>query len=82
MSMPPEVTAVVTTHVRPVHVFDALASVRAETHNGLEIIVVDDGGEFTAPAEILDSEVRIVRSDSGAVGFCRGMRHMVRRPLF
>ena len=45
--MRPEVTAVITTHVRPLHVYEALASVRAELHDGVEIIVVDDGATLT-----------------------------------
>jgi glycosyltransferase involved in cell wall biosynthesis len=61
--MPPEVTAVITTHVRPLHVFDALASVRAEMQKNVEIIVVDDGGDFA------DCDVRIVRG--GSVGVAR-----------
>lgn len=54
--MPPEVTAVVTTHGRPARVREALASLRAETHRDVEIVVVDDGGEFPA-----DDTPRIVR---------------------
>lgn len=47
--MRPEVTAVVTTNARPAHVQEAIASVRAETHGSVELVVVDDGCGFTAP---------------------------------
>ena len=47
--MTPEVTAVITTHARPAFVREALASVQAETHEDLEIVVVDDGGAFDPP---------------------------------
>ncbi|HJQ38406.1 MAG TPA: glycosyltransferase family 2 protein [Thermoanaerobaculia bacterium] len=47
--MSPEVTAVITTHARPLAVGEALASVCAEVHQDLEVIVVDDGGTFVAP---------------------------------
>jgi hypothetical protein len=48
--MQPEVTAIITTHARPAFVRSALASVQAETQPNLEVIVVDDGGAFVAPA--------------------------------
>jgi hypothetical protein len=71
--VPPEVTAVITTHARPFHVFDALASLRAETHQDVEIIIVDDGGEFTATAGFPGSEARIVRGDSLGIGRARNL---------
>ena len=40
--MSAEVTAIVTTHGRPACVQQAVASVRAETHRDIEIVVVDD----------------------------------------
>jgi len=66
--MPPEVTAVITTHVRPLHVFDALASVRAEVQQGVEIIVVDDGGDFAG-----DDDLRVVRGGSVGVAVARNL---------
>jgi glycosyltransferase involved in cell wall biosynthesis len=66
--MPPEVTAVITTHVRPLHVFEALASVRAELQQGVEIVVVDDGGDFAG-----DGDVRVVRGGSSGVARVRNM---------
>jgi glycosyltransferase involved in cell wall biosynthesis len=47
--MSSEVTAVITTHARPASVYEALASVQAELHEDLEVVVVDDGGRFVAP---------------------------------
>jgi glycosyltransferase involved in cell wall biosynthesis len=70
--VPPEVTAVLTTHVRPRHVFDALASLRAETHEDVEIIVVDDGGEFPAAA-VPGPPVRIIRGGSLGIGRARNL---------
>jgi hypothetical protein len=45
--MAPAVTAVITTHVRPLDAYEALASLRTETHKEIEIVIVDDGGAFT-----------------------------------
>lgn len=42
--MQPEVTAVITTHGRPQHVREALASLREELHDDRECLVVEDGG--------------------------------------
>src|ERR1051325_2397057 len=50
--MNPEITAVITTHGRPASVCEALASVQAELHRDLEVVVVDDGGAFVAPAGV------------------------------
>ncbi|HKR64527.1 MAG TPA: glycosyltransferase family 2 protein [Thermoanaerobaculia bacterium] len=67
--MPPEVTAVITTHVRPLHVHEAVASLRAEVHADVEIVVVDDGGDLGA----MGSDVRIVRGDALGVGRARNL---------
>src|ERR1051325_5052049 len=67
--MPPEVTAVITTHVRPLHVFEAVASVRAEAHKDVEIVVVDDGGTLSDAG----SDVRIVRGEALGVGRARNL---------
>ena len=69
--MPPEVTAVITTHVRPVHVWEAIASLRRETHEGLEILVIDDGGDLVASGAASAADVRVVRSESLGVGGAR-----------
>jgi glycosyltransferase involved in cell wall biosynthesis len=54
-----------------VHVNAALASLRAETHRNLEIIVVDDGGAFRGKR--LGPDVRIVEGDSLGVGRARNL---------
>ncbi len=70
--MPPLVTAVITTHSRPESVYEALASVCAETYAAVEVIVVDDGGTFELPpAGPSDRQVRVVRSDQGGVARAR-----------
>ena len=46
MTGEPLVTAVVTTRSRPQHVYEALASICAETYHDVECLVVDDGGTF------------------------------------
>lgn len=66
--MRPEVSAVITTHGRPAVVRDALASVRAERQASLEIIVVDDGGDFIA-----DAPVRVVRGSDLGVARARNL---------
>jgi GT2 family glycosyltransferase len=71
--MTPEVTAVITTHVRPTSVYEALASVRAETHADFEIVIVDDGGAFVAPAHVADFAIRLVRGSSLGVGMARNL---------
>jgi len=65
--LPPEVTAVITTHVRPLHVHEAVASLRAETHRDLEIVIVDDGGDFAGAG----ADLRIVRGESRGVAYAR-----------
>jgi glycosyltransferase involved in cell wall biosynthesis len=71
--VPPEVTAVITTHARPHHVCEALLSVRAETHHDVEIIVVDDGGQFTSCPGVPDAAVHLVRSESLGIGRARNL---------
>ncbi len=71
--MPPEVTAVITTHARPAHVYEALASVQAETYKSVEIIVVDDGGSFVAPADDSGTPVRVVRGEKLGVARARNL---------
>ena len=65
------VTAVITTHVRPVHVYEALSSVRAETHPALEIVIVDDGGSFVPPAQ--QPALHVVRGAGAGVGRARNL---------
>jgi hypothetical protein len=62
-----EVTAVVTTHGRPHRVQEALASLRAETHRNIEIVVVDDGGVFES------ASLRVVRGSSLGVARARNL---------
>lgn len=73
--MSPEVTAVITTHGRPVSVRAALASVQAELHRDVEIVVVDDGGAFVAPSDA--APVRVVRGRRLGVARARnlGLEH-------
>ncbi|HEX7833537.1 MAG TPA: glycosyltransferase family 2 protein [Thermoanaerobaculia bacterium] len=66
-SVPPLVTAVITTCARPQYVHTALASVFAETYPNVEIVVVDDGGSF----EVTDRRVTVLRCDMGGVGRAR-----------
>jgi glycosyltransferase involved in cell wall biosynthesis len=68
----PEVTAVVTTHGRPRCVQDALASLRAETHRDIEVVVVDDGGEFYSAVRG-DAPLRVVRGFGLGVGRARNL---------
>lgn len=71
--MPPEVTAVVTTHGRPHHVHEALASLRAETHPDVEVVVVDDGDEFDPAAVRGDVRLRVVRGVGLGVARARNL---------
>jgi glycosyltransferase involved in cell wall biosynthesis len=71
--MSPEVTAVITTHVRPIRVYEALASVCAETHADIEVVIVDDGGSFVAPGNGADLEFRLVRGAGLGVGTARNL---------
>jgi glycosyltransferase involved in cell wall biosynthesis len=59
--------------VRPLHVHDALASVRAETHKDLEIVIVDDGGAFMHSAAEWGPDIRIVRGDFLGIGRARNL---------
>ena len=71
--MSSEVTAVITTHVRPASAREALASVCAETHPALEVIVVDDGGAFEMPAHDVARPVRVLRGNSLGVAGARNL---------
>lgn len=71
--MSPAVTAVITTHVRPLHVYAAVASLRAETHQDLEVIVVDDGGAFRGCDGALGPGVQIVGGDALGVARARNL---------
>lgn len=66
--MSAEVTAVITTHVRPLRVCDALESLRAETHRDVEIVVVDDGGSCD-----FGNDVRIIRGHDLGIGRARNL---------
>jgi len=70
--MPPQVTAVITTHDRPLCAQEALASLHAETYRDVEIVVVDDGGEFSRhlPPNV---SLRIVRGTNLGVGRARNL---------
>ncbi|MBV9493605.1 MAG: glycosyltransferase family 2 protein [Acidobacteria bacterium] len=68
--MPPEVTAIVTTNARPAHVQEAIASLRAETHESVELVVVDDGCGFTAPSGL---PLRVVQGVDLGVGRARNL---------
>jgi glycosyltransferase involved in cell wall biosynthesis len=72
-SMSPEVTAVVTTHGRPRHVLEALASLRAETHRDVELIVVDDGEALDSAAVGCDVPLRVVRGFGLGVARARNL---------
>jgi glycosyltransferase involved in cell wall biosynthesis len=67
----PEVTAVVTTHGRPLHVQEALASLRAETHPDVELIVVDDGEDFDSA--VCCERLRVVRGFDLGVARARNL---------
>ncbi|MGN6182605.1 MAG: glycosyltransferase family 2 protein, partial [Thermoanaerobaculia bacterium] len=69
----PEVTAVITTHGRPAHVQDAIASLRAETYASVDIVVVDDGCEFVPAAPHRDVPLRIARGHKLGVARARNM---------
>lgn len=70
--MPPKISAVITTHSRPVSVLEALASVQAELRTDVEVIVVDDGGQFVAPVDARNS-VRVVHGSSLGVARARNL---------
>lgn len=69
----PDVTAVITTHGRPTRVYEALASVRSETHRDIEIVIVDDGGAFVAPGDIAEGAARVIRGGGSGVGRARNL---------
>jgi glycosyltransferase involved in cell wall biosynthesis len=71
--MSPEVTAVITTHVRPILVREALESVHAETHSTIEVVIVDDGGAFVAPEQGAGAGIRVVRGAGAGVGVARNL---------
>ena len=71
--MSPEVTAVVTTHGRPHRVQQALASLRAETHRDVDLVVVDDGDEFDSSAGVDDVRLRVVRGFGLGVAGARNL---------
>jgi glycosyltransferase involved in cell wall biosynthesis len=70
--MPPEVSAIITTHARPVAVCEAIASVQAETQGNVEVIVVDDGDSFV-PTAACGAGVRIVRGSGLGVARARNL---------
>lgn len=73
-SVLPLVTAIITTCARPHYVYEALASVCAETYRELECVVVDDGGAFELPSAGLTRDVRVLRSDGrGGVAHARNL---------
>lgn len=71
--MQPDVTAVITTHVRPDRVYDALASVRRETHQSIEIVIVDDGGTFVPRRRGGALPYRLVDGPGAGVGHARNL---------
>lgn len=71
MPLPPEISAIITTHRRPLAVRDALASVRSEAHRDFELIVVDDGGTFVPPR--VDAALHVVRGFSLGVARARNL---------
>jgi GT2 family glycosyltransferase len=78
--MPPEVTAIITTHGRPTRVRKALASLRAETHQDIELVIVDDGGELSSVGT--DTSVHVVGGASLGVGRARNLGLSVARGEF
>jgi O-antigen biosynthesis protein len=72
--MKPEVTAVITTHARPHHVREALASLRAELHEDRECLVVEDGStlEEDSLADVLPG-VRLHQGDRLGIARARNM---------
>src|SRR5262245_49465821 len=71
--MPPEVTAVITTHGRPARVRGALASLRAERHRNIELVLVDDGGEFVSSSSCSGAPLRILRGAGLGVARARNL---------
>jgi glycosyltransferase involved in cell wall biosynthesis len=69
----PLVTAIVTTRTRPQHVYEALASVCAETYQNVESVVVDDGGTFDLAGAGSERPIRVVRSEMRGVAGARNV---------
>jgi hypothetical protein len=67
-----EVTAVITTHARPQHLQEALASVLAERGADFECVIVHEGGAFAIPAES-PFEVRVLPGSSSGVAKARNI---------
>lgn len=68
----PKISAIITTHGRPVLARQAVASVQAERHADLELIVVDDGGDFRAPARS-NIALKVVRGRGLGVARARNL---------
>lgn len=68
-----EVTAVITTCGRPVWAYEALESLSLETHPDVQIVVVDDGGEFVAPADGGRRPVEVIRANGAGVARARNI---------
>lgn len=68
--MSPEVSAIITTHGRPHHVTNAIASIRAELHEDVEFIVVIDGDGELGPGA---TDVRVVQGQCLGVGRARNL---------
>ena len=56
-----------------------IASLRAETHKDLEVVIVDDGGTLTCPADGWDLAVRVLRGPGLGVGRARNLGLTVAR---
>jgi len=68
--VPPEVSAIITTHGRPHHVGEAIASIRGELHGDVELIVVNDGDGQELR---FGDEVRVVSGQNLGVGRARNL---------
>lgn len=67
----PQVTAIITTHRRPLHLREALASVREETFRDVECLVVEDGDGGGATE--LPGHVRMLRGHRLGIGGARNL---------
>jgi hypothetical protein len=54
-------------------VYDALASVCAETYPNIECVIVDDAGTFHVPNQSIARPMRVLRSDMGGVASARNV---------